>query len=165
MNDARDIFSYRSQPDIYRFQSWQPKTISDVEQFIGSQIVDEPNLPNTWYQLSICKFDSGELLGDCGIHFLEKESSQVEIGVTLKKEAQGLGYATETLKLVFNFVFGELKKHRIFGSVDPNNRASIRLMERMRMRKEAHFVESLWFNNRWSDDIVYAILAREWKTM
>ena len=94
MNDARDIFSYRSQPDIYRFQSWQPKTISDVEQFIGSQIVDEPNLPNTWYQLSICKFDSGELLGDCGIHFLEKESSQVEIGVTLKKEAQGLGYAT-----------------------------------------------------------------------
>jgi RimJ/RimL family protein N-acetyltransferase len=82
----------------------------------------------------------------------------------LKREEQGLGYATEALKLVFNFMFSDLKKHRIFGSVDPNNRASIRLMERMRMRKEAHFIESIWFNNRWSDDIVYAILAREWKT-
>lgn len=164
MNDARDIFLYRSQPDIYQYQSWQPKTIVDVEQFIESQIVGEPDLPNTWLQLAICQFDSDELIGDCGIHFLEKESSQVEIGVTLKREAQGLGYATETLKLVFNFVFGDLKKHRIFGSVDPNNRSSIRLMERMRMRKEAHFVESIWFNNRWSDDIVYAILAREWIT-
>ncbi len=37
-------------------------------------------------------------------------------------------------------------------------------MERMRMRKEAHFIESIWFNNRWSDDILYAILDREWKT-
>jgi RimJ/RimL family protein N-acetyltransferase len=121
-------------------------------------------LPNTWFQLAICKFDPDELIGDCGLHYFEKESNQVEIGITLKREAQGLGYATEALKLIFNFVFGNLKKHRIFGSVDPNNRASIRLMERMSMRKEAHFIESIWSNDRWSDDIVYAILAREWKT-
>ncbi len=164
MKDTRDIFSYRSQADIYQFQSWQPKTIVDVENFIESQIVGEPNLPNTWFQLAICKFDPDELIGDCGLHFFEKESSQVEIGITLKQEEQGLGYATEALKLVFNFVFRDLKKHRIFGSVDPNNRASIRLMERMRMRKEAHFIESIWFNNRRSDDILYAILDREWKT-
>jgi RimJ/RimL family protein N-acetyltransferase len=43
MKDAGDIFSYRSQPDIYKFQSWQPKTIVDVEKFIESQIVGEPN--------------------------------------------------------------------------------------------------------------------------
>ena len=165
IKDAQDIFSYRSEPDIYQFQSWQPKTIEEVESFIETRIVGEPDLPNTWFQLAICKFDPYELIGDCGLHFLEKGSSQVEIGITLKREQQRLGYATEALKLVFNFVFGDLKKHRIFGSVDPNNRASIRLMERMRMRKEAHFVESIWFNDRWSDDIVYAILAREWKTI
>jgi RimJ/RimL family protein N-acetyltransferase len=163
MKDARDIFSYRSEPDIYQFQTWQPKTILDVEQFIETRIAGEPDLPNTWFQLAICKYDPNMLIGDCGLHFLEKGSSQVEVGITLKREHQGLGYATGALKLVFNFLFGELKKQRIFGSVDPNNRASIRLMERLGMRMEGHFIESIWSNDHWSDDVIYAILSREWK--
>ncbi len=163
--DARDIFSYRSDPEIYQFQNWRPKTIADVEEFIETRIVSEPNLPDTWFQFAICKSNTYELIGDCGLHFLKNESDQVEIGITLKREQQGLGYATEALELIFNYVFADLKKHRIFGSVDPRNNASIRLMERMKMRKEAHFIESIWSGDRWLDDIVYAILAREWKTI
>jgi RimJ/RimL family protein N-acetyltransferase len=105
------------------------------------------------------------VIGDCGLHFLKHESSQVEIGITLNREHQGFGYATEALELVFKYVFGNLKKHRIVASVDPNNLASIRLLERMKMRKEAHFIESIWFEDRWLDDIVYAIVAHEWKTI
>jgi RimJ/RimL family protein N-acetyltransferase len=161
--DAQDLFSYRSEPDIYQFQNWQPKTMADVVNFIETRIAGEPDVPNTWFQLALCTYDPYELIGDCGLHFFEKESNQVEVGITLKREYQGLGYATEALKSVFNFLFGELKKHRIFGSVDPNNRASIRLMERLGMRKEAHFIESLWSHDRWSDDMIYAILSREWK--
>lgn len=165
MKDARDIFSYRSDSEINQFQTWQPKTIADVKEFIETRIVGEPNLPDTWLQLAICKNDPDELIGDCGIHFLKNESSQVEIGITLKREHQRFGYATETMELVFKYVFVSLKKNRIFASVDPNNLASIRLLERMKMRKEAHFIESIWFKDRWLDDIVYAILAREWKTI
>jgi RimJ/RimL family protein N-acetyltransferase len=165
MRDAQDVFSYRSDPEIFKYQSWRPKTLADVEEFIKTRIVNEPNIPGTWFQLAICKSDPSELIGDCGLHFRQDESSQVEIGITLKKEHQGFGYASETLELIFNFVFKDLKKHRIYGSVDPSNHASIKLMERMRMRKEAHFIESIRFNNHWTDDIVYAILAREWKTI
>jgi RimJ/RimL family protein N-acetyltransferase len=39
------------------------------------------------------------------------------------------------------------------------------MLERMGMRKEAHFVESIRVGGRWSDDVVYAILAREWKAL
>ena len=28
------------------------------------------------------------------------------------------------------------------------------------MRKEAHFVKSLWFRGEWVDDVIYALLAR-----
>jgi len=34
---------------------------------------------------------------------------------------------------------------------------------RVGMWKEAHFVENEWFKGRWSDELVYAILAREWQ--
>jgi RimJ/RimL family protein N-acetyltransferase len=36
------------------------------------------------------------------------------------------------------------------------------LMERIGLRKEGHFVQSLWFKDRWADDIVFAMLASEW---
>jgi RimJ/RimL family protein N-acetyltransferase len=163
LQDAREIFSYRSDPEIYQFQSWQPKTIEEVEEFIINRIVSEPNQPNTWFQLSICKIGSNEIIGDCGLHFLENDSKQVELGITIKRDYQGCGYAAEAMKLIFEFLFRDLKKHRIIASVDPNNIASIRLCERMKMRKEAHFIESIWFHDRWLDDVVYAILDYEWK--
>ena len=161
--DAQDIFSYRADPEISQFQTWHPKTIKDVQDFIETRIVNEPDHPGTWFQLAICKNDHDELIGDCGLHFLKDEPDQVEIGITLNRGHQGQGYATKALELVFAYVFDSLKKHRIIASVDPNNSASIRLLERMKMRREAHFIESIRSKDRWLDDLVYAILAREWK--
>jgi RimJ/RimL family protein N-acetyltransferase len=56
-----------------------------------------------------------------------------------------------------------LNKHRVFASVDPRNAPSMKLLERVGMRKEAHFVRGLWFRNEWVDDVVFAILSDEWK--
>ena len=30
------------------------------------------------------------------------------------------------------------------------------------MRQEGHFVQSLWFKGEWVDDVIFAILARDW---
>lgn len=165
MKDANDVLSYRSDAEINRFQTRKPKEIADVEEFIAMRIVGEPNVPDTSLQLAIWKNDTEELLGDCGLHFLNNEAQQVEIGITLKREHQGAGYATETLALVFRYVFDELKKHRIVASVDPRNLASIRLLERMAMRKETHAIDSASVDNQQREDIVYAISAREWKSV
>jgi RimJ/RimL family protein N-acetyltransferase len=163
LRDAQEIFSYRSDPGTNRFQSWQPKTLEEVEEFIKHRIVSEPDIRDTWFQLAICKTGSDEIIGDCGLHFLE-DDKQVEFGITIKRDYQGGGYATETMTLVFEYLFRDLKKHLVIASVDPDNLASIRLCERMNMRKEAHFVESIWSQDRWVDDVIYAILDHEWNT-
>lgn len=67
------------------------------------------------------------------------ENEQAEIGCTLAKQEHGKGYATEALKLAMDFLFNELNKHRIIGSIDPQNIKSIGLVERLGFRKEAHF--------------------------
>ena len=38
----------------------------------------------------------------------------------------------------------------------------MKLLERVGMRKEAHFVQSLQFRGEWVDDVIFAILADEW---
>ena len=46
--------------------------------------------------------------------------------------------------------------------MDPRNEPSVALLERVGMRKEAHFRKSLWFKGEWVDDMVLAILKSEW---
>jgi aminoglycoside 6'-N-acetyltransferase len=44
----------------------------------------------------------------------------------------------------------------------PENTASIRVAEKLGMRREAHFVENAWVKGRWTDSVIFALLDREW---
>ncbi|MDR2954222.1 MAG: GNAT family N-acetyltransferase [Prevotella sp.] len=160
--DKNEIFKYRSDKEVNKYQGWIPRTLEDVEIFID-KVAKHINEPGSWFQFVIIEKESQKIIGDLGLHFLDSENKQVEIGCTLDIDFHNKGYATESLRRVIEYVFRELGKHRITTSIDPDNTNSIRLMERLGFRKEAHFVESLFVNGKWTDDLVYALLAREWK--
>jgi RimJ/RimL family protein N-acetyltransferase len=162
--DARRIFQYRSHPEVSRFQSWGTKSSAEVQSHIKKLSATPRGTPGFWHQLGICLLANGNLIGDCGFHVLEAEPRQAECGITLDPSHQGHGYATEALRGLLDYLFFTLGKHRVFGSVDPQNIRSIKLMERVGLRKEAHFVQSLWLKGAWVDDLIYAMLAGEWKT-
>jgi len=162
ISDAESIFKYRSNPQIYKFQGLKPQTVEEVKEFISEKVAKIPNIPDTWYQLGILLKETDELVGDIGIHFIDSDNLQAEIGFTLSLEYQCKGYATEAIIAVIDYLFNNLKKHRIIASVDPRNIKSIALLERIQMRKEAHFKKSFWFDNEWEDDVIYAILKEEW---
>lgn len=160
--DSSDIFEYRSDVETNKYQGWIPKSLDDVDVFID-QLATEINTPNSWYQLAIIEKLSNQLIGDIGIHFFDNENQQVEMGCTLNKEFQGKGYASEALTSVIDYLFDNLKKHRIIGSIDPRNESSIAMVERHGLRKEAHFKQSLFINGEWVDDVVYALLKSDWR--
>ena len=160
--DAAAVFQYRSDPEISRFQNWEPQSVGEVESFIAGLNEIGIDTPGRWYQLGLFERESGELAGDCGVYVQEHDPRQVEVGITLTARFQGRGFATEALSAVLGFLFSTLEKHRVFGSVDPRNGPSLALLERVGMRREAHFVESLWFKGAWADDVIYAMLRREY---
>ena len=161
-NDATDMFNYRSLPDIYRYQSWQPKHIDEVEKFIKENNIEHFNIADKWVQLAVCLKDSGKLIGDIGIHFLE-DTEQIELGYTIAPMFQGFGYAIEAVRAVLDYLFKEESKHRVIASLDPDNERSIKLLDKLGFRKEAHFIKSYRNQDSWSDDCVYALLEEEWK--
>lgn len=161
MRDKETFFQYRSLPEVCKFQSWRPENINEIEAFIESNVSVLPNTSNTWLQLAVCLKD-GPLIGDIGVHFLD-DDLQVEIGYTLSPDYQGKGFAVEAVRAVIDYLFFKLTKHRVSASVDPDNVRSIRLLEKIGFRKEAHFVKSFRMGNEWYDDCVYALLADEWK--
>ncbi len=162
LDDKNDVFEYRSDSEINKYQGWIPETIEDVVEFIG-KISTQINVPGTWFQFVIVEKENDKIIGDLGIHFLDGENKQAEIGCTLSKHFQHKGYATEALVRVIDYLFNELNKHRIIASIDPGNRNSIRLVERIGFRKEAHFIESLLINGTWVDDVIYALTEKDWE--
>jgi RimJ/RimL family protein N-acetyltransferase len=45
---------------------------------------------------------------------------------------------------------------------EARNTASARVLEKLGMRLEAHFVENEWVKGEWQSELVFAILDREW---
>jgi RimJ/RimL family protein N-acetyltransferase len=51
----------------------------------------------------------------------------------------------------------------VIATLDVLNRSSVRVVEKLGMRREGHFIESAFFKGRWCDEYMHAILRREWK--
>jgi RimJ/RimL family protein N-acetyltransferase len=162
IEDAEVLFNYRSDERVFRYQSWRPVDCSEAEQFIQTFSQGNFGVANTWFQLGLYFQDTLGLIGDLGLHFLDEAHQAVEIGFTIAPEFQRQGFAYEAVREIFHYVFSILDKHRVTASVDPRNLASIALLERLGMRKEALFRQSLLCRGEWVDDAVYAILRSEW---
>ncbi|WP_225578371.1 GNAT family protein [Rhodanobacter sp. 7MK24] len=158
--DAQALFAYRADPSVSRYQGWRPTSPDETVRFIERQQAVAFDTPDSWFQFALRLRDSGELVGDLGLHFVNADT--VEFGVTLSPAQQGRGLAAEAVRAVLALVFDSLKRHRVYASVDPRNLACVKLLERLGMRKEAHFRESWREGDIWVDDVIYAMLAGEW---
>ena len=161
--DAFEVFAYRSDPDVGRYQTWEPADVGEVRVFIERLQGLAPDSPGTWFQFGIAVQGSGGLIGDCGLHFPQDEPRQAEVGMTLAPAHQRLGYATEALQALLGYAFEGLAKHRVYARVDPRNVASRALMVRVGMREEGRLRESVWVKGQWVDDVIYATLDWEWR--
>lgn len=158
--DAEGLFACRGDPAVARYQGWCPVDLAAAREFIEAQ----PQPPSHgWSQRAIRLRADGTLIGDLGLCLPEDPRESAEFGVSIAPAHQGRGYSSEAVRALFAFVFGELGRHRIHASVDPRNLASMAMLRALGMRQEAHHRESLWFKGEWVDDVIYALLDREWR--
>jgi RimJ/RimL family protein N-acetyltransferase len=93
------------------------------------------------------------------------DARQAEVGWIFDPDYQGQGYATEAANAMLDLAFGPGDMHRVAARCDVRNEASWRLMERLGMRREAHFREHGLFKGRWDEEFIYALLASEWRAL
>lgn len=163
VSDAPGIFAGRTNPTTNAFLPWKPKMVEEVEEHIRKALLIPPNTPESWHLLGTRLKESGELIGDIGIHFMGPQNQQAEIGYMVLEGHQGKGYATEVVQAVLGFLFSTYKKHRITAAVDPANSKSVQLLQKVGMRQEAHHLKSFWMDGEWQDDMIFAILREEWE--
>jgi RimJ/RimL family protein N-acetyltransferase len=88
---------------------------------------------------------------------------QAELGWVIDPGSTGHGYATEAVRELLQYCFQDLGVRRVTANCFLDNEVSVRLMERVGMRRELHAVrESLHRSGQWLDTVGYAMLEDEW---
>jgi RimJ/RimL family protein N-acetyltransferase len=163
-NDADALFRYRADPLVARYQGWCPATSEEVARFIHAQREASPDRPDGWFQRAIRLSRHGGLIGDIGVYVPRGSQGSYEFGITLAPFHQRCGYAREAVGALLDFLFETRGARRVQASIDPRNVACAALLRSLGMRQEAHFRESLQLRGEWVDDVVFALLAREWRS-
>jgi RimJ/RimL family protein N-acetyltransferase len=165
-SDLPAFAAYRSDPEVARYQSWTaPYSMEQASAFLEYMKHVIPGTPGTWFQLAMERHAQPGIIGDCAFQVLPENASQAQIGFTLSRPFQQQGYAIEAVRALMDFLFSEYKLHRITATCDVLNLASAGLLERIGMRREAHYIENIWFKGAWGDEYLYAILDREWREL
>ncbi len=161
-SDLASFVAYRNDPEVARYQSWDSFDEREARAFIREMGSAQPGVPGEWFQFAVESKESGNLVGDCALQVDGQEPYRAEIGFTLAREHQGRGFASEAVSRLLDFAFEELGLHRIVAIADCRNKPSWALLERIGMRREGHFLDSVWFKGEWSDEYLYAVLKDEW---
>ncbi len=118
-------------PAVTRYMSWKPhQTVDQSLQFIRQALQDAHADKHTWL---IEQCDDTRLLGSVG---LRRDGHRVELGYCLARDAWGQGYATEAARAVTEAALADPAIYRVSACCAPANHASVRVMEKIGMRRE-----------------------------
>lgn len=160
-DDFASLASYQRDAQYLRYyplpREGEPGTRELLDLFLGWQEEE----PRSRFQLAIVH-SSGQLVGTAGLRRRTPESRVAGLGYELAPSFWGQGYATEAAGALLEYGFSDLALHRIHAHCVAENRASVRVLERVGMRREAVFREHEFFRGRWWDVHWYGILASEW---
>jgi [ribosomal protein S5]-alanine N-acetyltransferase len=123
---------YLAHGDAETHQFWSSPAHANIEQ-TRTYLAD--TLGMTGAHAWAITESGGEALGRIAL-FVPREGVG-EIGIIMRREAQGRGLASKALILVTKYGFETLGLNRIFGDIDPDNSASISLFLRAGYTREA----------------------------
>ncbi len=164
-DDAKDLFEYLSDPQVYKFDQGEPVNFEQAQKFAK----DLTNNPNFW---AVKLRSEQKVIGQLYFHQLEPIHLLTwELGYMLSPKYQQQGYGSEAAKALVEYSFTELGAHRIQAHCSPDNTASWKLLEKIGFRREGLLRKNIYFrkdeagNPLWWDSFAYAKLESKFEVI
>ena len=133
IDDAESFLVLNSHPDVIRFTGEPPLSSLDAAR---EAIAIYPDFDEVGYGRWACILkETKAVIGFCGLKYLT-DLNAVDLGYRFFPEHWGKGYATEACRASVRFGFEVLELEHIIAMVLPENRASIRVLEKIGMQLE-----------------------------
>ena len=162
--DVDAVVAYREREDVALYLTDGPMSRESVTDIVGLR-AGQFNLMAEGDKLFLAVEvrDPQAMVGEVSLIWRDEVSRQGEIGYILNPAHHGRGYATEAARALLALGFGELGLHRIYARCAAANSSSWRVMERLGMRREAHFREHAFIKGAWTEELIYAIVEDDWR--
>lgn len=103
-------------------------------------------------------------IGSCGIHGINWHDRDAELGMAIgEKKFWSKGYGTIATKLLVDYAFGQLNLHRVSGGAYAFNTRSIKMQERVGMKREGAVRKAVYRNGQYHDKVLSGLLREEWE--
>lgn len=160
-DDYRELYAYLSKENVVRYEPYEPYTLEQARR--------EAEYRSNSEDFFAVTLKGGGLIGN--LYLSPREFECMELGYVFDTKWQMSGYATESARAILDYGFVTLGTHRIKAECNPKNTRSIKMMERLGMRREGEFRQNVYFkkdadgNPIWQDTVQYAILKSEWEKL
>jgi ribosomal-protein-alanine N-acetyltransferase len=129
-DDAHALFELATDPEVTRFFSWGPYTVeSEPREFI--ERLEREREAGERLELGIVRNQDDEPIGLTGFSDFARRDRRATVGTWLGREHWGSGANNESKALVLSLGFRHLGLHRITALASPDNRRSLRALERI----------------------------------
>jgi len=153
------MFNFNSSIDNLTFVPRSPiKTIDEAEALLSKFLKSMEDKTAIWW--TFCSAKSGKPFGYGGLFEIDLDNKRAEIGYGLLKEYWGRGFASSIVEIITKYGFEELNLHRIYGLVDPENKASLRVLEKNGYLNEGTMHNYYFARNRFFDMCMVAKIMR-----
>jgi ribosomal-protein-serine acetyltransferase len=106
---------------------------------------------------------NGKIVGNLGFHNLDLDNKSAHVGYWLAREAEGKGLMTRCTRVLIDYLFDELKLNRIQINCNVENVKSRAVPERLGFQLEGIHRQVEFFDNRFGDWAIYAMLNEDWR--
>lgn len=141
--DAEAFHSILSQPEVMHYLPENVMTLDEVRGFVDwYQMCYEKNTPEKIikWTMAVCLKETGEVIGWAGVGPFDIDERYTEIFYGLSAEYWGQGYATEAAQAVLDYAFDVIGLKELVGVANPDNIASVRILEKIGMTFEKKLV-------------------------
>jgi len=160
--DFESFHAMRADEEVARYLYQGPLSPDESRDLLNRKIAGPAwRAEGDWLSAAVVERESGLTIGDIALCWVSERDRTAEIGFVFDPRHQGKGFATEAARALVDWAFGA-GFHRVTGRLEARNAASARVLEKLGMRLEAHFVENEWVKDEWQSERAYAILDREW---
>jgi RimJ/RimL family protein N-acetyltransferase len=156
--DAAALFPSFADPDVMRWWSRGP---FDSEQELAEWLVPEPGAWPGGRSWAVAESPTGPAIARLAA--IDRGDDVVELGYLVVRERQGEGIAREALAALIEHLIATEQRRRLFADVDPDNRASCRLLERLGFTLEGRLREAWTTHIGRRDSLIWGLLATEWR--
>ena len=135
-DDKEELFKLHSDPEVQKYTGEAVvESKQQIERAIEERIKDYKKYG--YGRLAVIGKERNKFIGWAGLTYLP-EFDKVDLGYRLKKEFWDMGFATEASKAIIDYGFNELGLDLIFAIAFPENKASIKVMEKVGMKYHKH---------------------------